>query len=724
MRVFMLCAFLVCSFRLFAQQPVDHWTALVNESSSWTYTIPSGSTSVNWKNPGFPTSGWSNGLASIGYGDGDDQSTIAAGTMSVYMRQTFTISDTSKIEEALLHVDYDDAFVAYLNGVEIARSNIGTVGVQPLFNDPAAGFHEGLLYQGMTPESFPLNKALLSTLLVNGTNVLAIEVHNESAGSSDFTALATFCVGVDDPLVHYQSIPTWFVAPLNFTSSNLPIVVINTLSQTIQDDPKITCDMGIIYNGTGIRNYMTDPFTDYNGKIGIEIRGSSSQMFPKKSYGVETRDALGFSNNVSLLGMPAENDWILYAPYTDKSLMRDVMVYQFGNDCGRYAPRTRFVELVINGEYMGVYVLEEKIKIDNGRVDIASLNPGDTLGDELTGGYILKIDKFTGGSDYFMSTYLSPTGSQIPFLYHDPEGLELHPLQQNYIQGFIQDFEDALFGPSFNDPVTGYRGYIHVGSFIDYFLANEFSRNVDGYRLSTYFYKDKNSNDSLLHIGPLWDFNLALGNADYCDGGLTTGWAYEFDLVCGGDGYQIPRWWYRLLEDTVFVNELKCRYLDLRSGILSDTYLMNQIDSMANVLDESQQRNYLKWPILGMYVWPNNYVGNSFQEEIDYLKNWVIQRMTWLDANMPGACPNLGLEDQQTFEFSIYPNPASDQVQIVLHQPAKKLSLFSISGELIIEEKVHSQQMQIDVSGLSNGVYFVVIQGDDAVSTLRFSVAH
>jgi hypothetical protein len=642
--------------------------------------------------------------------------------MSVYMRYDFTISDTSKIEEAILHVDYDDAFVAYLNGVEIARSNIGVVGVQPLFSDPASGFHEGLLYQGMTPENFPLNKALLSTLLVNGNNVLAIEVHNESSGSSDFTALATFCVGVDDPMVNYQSLPSWFVAPLNFSSSNLPIVVINTLSQTIQDDPKITCDMGIIYNGTGIRNYMTDPFNEYNGKIGIEIRGSSSQMFPKKSYGVETRDALGLSNNVSLLGMPSENDWILYAPYTDKTLMRDVMVYQFGNDCGRYAPNTRFVELVINGEYMGVYVLEEKIKIDNGRVDIASLNTGDTIGDELTGGYILKIDKFTGGSDYFLSTYLSPTGSQIPFLYHDPEGMELHPLQQNYIQGFMQDFEDALFGPSFNDPILGYRRYINVGSFIDYFLANEFSRNVDGYRLSTYFYKDKNSNDSLLHIGPLWDFNLALGNADYCDGGLTTGWAYEFDLVCGGDGYQIPQWWYRLLEDTVFANELKCRYLELRSGILSDAYLMNQMDSMANVLDESQQRNYLKWPILGTYVWPNNYIGTTFQEEMDYLKNWVSQRMSWLDANMPGNCPNLGWDELPQLDFSLFPNPASDDLQIVLNQPANKLSLFTISGDLIREESVLSQHMQIDISDLPNGLYFIVIQGDGCLGALRFSV--
>ena len=162
---------------------------------------------------------------------------------------------------------------------------------------------------------------------------------------------------------------------VSFTSSNLPIVVINTHGQQIPDDYKIIADMGIIYNGEGVRNNLTDPFNNYNGKIGIEIRGSSSQMFPKKQYAVETKDANGNDLDVSLLGFPPEEDWILYAPYNDKSLIRDVLVYKLANDMGRYASRSKFCELVLNGEYMGIYVLFEKIKRDANRVNIKKMEP-------------------------------------------------------------------------------------------------------------------------------------------------------------------------------------------------------------------------------------------------------------------------------------------------------------------------------------------------------------
>ena len=141
---------------------------------------------------------------------------------------------------------------------------------------------------------------------------------------------------------------------LQFTSSNLPIFVINTNGQTIIDDQKITVNLGVIYNGEGVRNNITDPFNHYNGKIGIEIRGSSTQMFPKKQYGVETRDANGNDLDVSLLGFPAESDWIFYAPYTDKSLMRNFLAYSLARTMGRYATRCKYFELIINNDYKGI----------------------------------------------------------------------------------------------------------------------------------------------------------------------------------------------------------------------------------------------------------------------------------------------------------------------------------------------------------------------------------
>ncbi|MEY2639706.1 MAG: hypothetical protein RIR90_1188, partial [Bacteroidota bacterium] len=109
------------------------------------------------------------------------------------------------------------------------------------------------------------------------------------------------------------------------SSSNLPIIVINTGGQTIPDDPKVMADMGIIYNGEGKRNAVTDLFNHYSGKVGIEIRGQSSQQFPMKSYSIELWDNSGKSVDKSLFGLPKESDWVLYAPYTDKTLMRNFL---------------------------------------------------------------------------------------------------------------------------------------------------------------------------------------------------------------------------------------------------------------------------------------------------------------------------------------------------------------------------------------------------------------
>lgn len=191
-----------------------------------------------------------------------------------------------------------------------------------------------------------------------------------------------------------------------FTSSNLPIVVINTNGQTILDEPKITVDIGIIDNGIGQRNNLTDPYNNYSGKAAIEIRGSSSQSFPKKQYGVELRDAAGNDVSAPLLGLPPEEDWVLFAPYNDKTLMRDVLAYKIARDQGRYAPRTRYCELVLNGQYQGIYVLIEKVKRDNNRVDVNKLDPDENSGNDLTGGYIIKIDKETGsGNGGWTSNY-------------------------------------------------------------------------------------------------------------------------------------------------------------------------------------------------------------------------------------------------------------------------------------------------------------------------------
>lgn len=417
--------------------------------------------------------------------------------------------------------------------------------------------------------------------------------------------------------------------------NRLPQVDINTNGGTIVDEPKIPAQMTITVNDV----------MDFSGKIGIEIRGRSSQMFPKKQYGLEIWDESNEGIDVSLLGFPEEEDWILYAPYSDKALLRNVLIYDLARDIGRYASRVRFVDVSINGSYNGVYVLMEKLKRDSNRIDLNKLKPEEISGEDLTGGYILKLDKADGPDDTYysdaaaiISTY-SPnnanTGQKIYFLYDTPKAEDIVTEQKDYITNFMRDFENVLAGNNFTDPSLGYSNYIDIDSFIDFFLLNELSNNVDGYRLSTWLTKDKNAK---LNMGPIWDFNLAFGNCNYCGGGDTNVWTYKFNSRCPGDFWQIPFWWDRLLQDPAFVNQLQTRWQELRVGAFSNGAIMTKIDSYVEMLTLAGgiQENFEKWPVLGQYVWPNNYIGNSYNDEIEYLKNWINARLSWLDNAIMG----------------------------------------------------------------------------------------
>jgi hypothetical protein len=517
--------------------------------------------------------------------------------------------------------------------------------------------------------------------------------------------------------------PAVFLAQVNFTSSNLPIVVINTNSQNIPDNPKIMVDMGIIFNGAGNRNYMTDPFNHYNGKVMIEQRGSSSQMFPKKSYGFETTDIFGNQIDTALLGMPTESDWILSANYSDKSLLNNVLAYYISENMGYYAARTRYVEVVLNGQYQGVYVLMEKIKRDKNRVKIAKLKPTENTGDNLTGGYILKIDKFTGnGGSFWTSPYppaVSPNGQTIRIQYEYPKPDSITSQQRTYIQQYVDSFETALSGSNFTNPQTGYKRYAKHYSFADYFLLNELSKNVDGYRISTYFFKDKYSKGGKLTMGPVWDYDIAWANANYCCGSSVTGWAYQFGNVCPNDGYQVPFWWGRLLQDPSFTEAVKCQWTYWRSNLLDTTKLFHYIDSMRIYLDESQARNFTRWPILGQYVWPNpNPIPQTYQEEIDELKNWLRNRIAWLDQNLPGTCTTLSQhqENYSDYSFAVYPNPNSGTFQVSFfgfESGTMRWEIIDASGRLVFREEkpFDAGNNEVLFSGetlsLPPGIYFL-----------------
>lgn len=510
------------------------------------------------------------------------------------------------------------------------------------------------------------------------------------------------------------------------TESDLPIVVIQTNGQEIPDDPKILADMGIIWNGDGNRNHVTDPFNHYNNKVGIERRGASSSMFPKKSYTIELRDEFGNGIDSSLLGFPAEEDFVLSGQYTDKTLMRGSLSFHLINKMGWYAPRTRPVELFINDEYRGIYILMEKPKRDSNRINISKLNTDELTGDDLTGGYIFKVDKVSSGDITWQSPYLPwPGGNPVNFIYDYPDP-DLMPTEQaTYLQNYVDSFETALIGPNFMDTAIGYRAYANINSCVDAFLIEEMTRNLDSYRCSFFLYKDKNSKGGKLVMAPIWDYDLTYGNADFCDAWKFTGWQYNFNYICGGDGWLNPFWFERMTQDSLFVQQTRCRWDELRGTIFSETYLDHWIDSSASVLQESQQWNFTTWPIIGTYVWPNYYIADSWQGEVDTLKWWIHQRLTWIDNNLGGSssnCSQAGIGELSGIsDPTVFPNPAAvfTDVSVFLQQPSTvSITLFNAHGVQTGSTKkypgsVGNNIFHLDLNELTPGLYLVYI--DDGV---------
>ncbi len=514
----------------------------------------------------------------------------------------------------------------------------------------------------------------------------------------------------------------------NFTHSDLPIVVIDTQGDTIPNDPKIQALMGIIDNGPGAVNQLSDPFNHYNGYIGIETRGNSSQQFPKKSYGLETWDSTGADINVPLLGMPSESDWVLLSNFSDKSLLNNALTFDIAQRMGRYAPRWRNVEVVLNGEYIGVYLLLEKIKRDGERVDIANLQPVDTLGDELTGGYILKIDWAQGQNSFAWASDYDPPGAgngqYIRFLLDEPSFP--HPAQAGYIQAYVDSFETALAAPDFTDPANGFRRYLDEGSAIDYFLSTEFAKNVDGYRQSTFLYKDKDSNGGELHCGPLWDFDLGYANADYCGGTDPAGWNFGFSTLCPMDQNLPPFWWGRFFEDETWTDSLRCRWESLRYTAFDTTRLNQWVDSTAATLSAAQLHNFATWRILGVRVWPNPQpVPETYAGEIQELKDWMHARWLWLDQNIPGTCDfsTPVSELNSPMEASAFPLPFQDRIHVRLPKGINLLtsSLVDLAGRSMLLRNVATAERPelVALTAIADGAYILRLSTDHGPMNLR-----
>lgn len=513
-----------------------------------------------------------------------------------------------------------------------------------------------------------------------------------------------------------------------FTSSLLPIVEINTNGNVIQDNAKVMADMKIRFNGLGVRNYMTDSPDAYNGKIGIEYRGNYSLSLPQKPYAFETWDVNGNTIDSSLLGMPAESDWVLLANYNDKSFARNILPFHLFDSMGHYATRTRLADVILNGEYQGIYLLGEKIKRGNERVDVNKLDPIEITGNDLTGGYILKIDYWDNTNSWQLShSPIGFPGLDIHMVYVYPKPDEIVIQQQTYIQNFIADYEDALYGSNFAHPNLGYRAFIDVPSFIDYFIVNEVCRNGDGFKKSRFFSKDKDKIDGTvkkLKAGPVWDF-------DWAEKDMWSGSEDGSQFIYGECDQDVnaPGWYIRLLQDTLFANELRCRYDDLRRSILKESYIDAKIDSVALAVNESQVWHYQTWGHMGSATGTPEVQAPSqtYAEEVQRLKDWFHRRLIWLDANMPGTlngCSMMGIQDLvNSNKITAYPNPFSSIITVEWTQGdlvGAQLAIRDGAGRMIKTQEItndsaYDKSLTItDLHDLSGGVYFIeIVKGDE-----------
>jgi hypothetical protein len=496
----------------------------------------------------------------------------------------------------------------------------------------------------------------------------------------------------------------------------------------ILDDPKVLADLYIINNGNGATNFVDQTTYEYTGKIGIEIRGNSSASLPtipKKQYGFETKNADGTSSiDVSLMGMPAKDDWILSAVMSDKALMRNVLTYQIAREMGQWASRTKYCEVIINDEYRGVFIFQEKIKRDKNRVDVEK--PGTVATDPaITGGYIFSVDDLDPGDKSWTTKYEPKPGNPYKYVYPKPE--DVTSAQRTYLQGYVGDFEDALHGDNFNDPANGFRKYADDHSFIDFFLINEFAKNNDAYRYSTYFYKKRNGK---IVAGPVWDFDRAYRNEATCNSALTSGYIYIGTNNC--DGRVVPWWWSRMLEDAKYKQDMICRYNALRQSTLSLQRLYQIIDSSAAVLNGgAQQRNFIRWNIMGKYVTriPKPYSA-TYAIEIETMKQWIKDRLEWLDNDLGPCTQNVqvnkikekpAVSPENTIN-NVYPSPFTDKLFVAMNISKAQhvdMQLVDMNGKVMYRKVAFlqqgSQNIQLDLKGkqMARGLYMLHVKGDN-----------
>jgi len=423
-------------------------------------------------------------------------------------------------------------------------------------------------------------------------------------------------------------------APHGGSSSILPVFMIDVGGTEVTQKSRVQGTLTVIEDHDGTLKDLSTRAVTTQSAIGIEIRGATSVVLPKKSYDIELQNDQGGDRKLPLVGLPSDSDWALHGCGNDGTCLRNALAYALGRELGRYAPRTRFIELFLDGRYRGVYLLVERIRRDNHRVDLPKPADEASKGD-ITGGYIFKLDLAEGGpGDRVLRDWVSSV-SQLVYSYHYPRFDQITPAQKAYLHNHVAAFETLMMSSRWNDPQRGYRAWIDVPSWVDFALIQELSNNLDAYLKSHYFQKWPESRGNKLALGPLWDFDNAFGGTAVRDGRRTDVWAHRMNRFGGEDvPYSPPGkvpfvsgYWERLWTDPGFHVDLRCRWQTLRGGPLQLQNMEAMIDGWAASLALAQPRDAEAWGK------PADY-----RQQVAELKAWLSERLMWMDANLPGTC--------------------------------------------------------------------------------------
>jgi hypothetical protein len=418
-------------------------------------------------------------------------------------------------------------------------------------------------------------------------------------------------------------------------TSNLPLVVIDGYGGGKPEDKDTYRDAAVLVFEPASGNASLSNPANVSTRAGYHVRGQSSASFPKTPYRVEFRDEADVDRDLTLLGMPSDADWAFISPYVDRAFIRDAFVYSLGRDMGLQAPRFAFVELYLNYDggplraehYQGIYLVVETIKNSPGRLDLAQLHEDDTVPEELSGGYIFKFDLAVAEEPIIECQGSPPAGGGFGMdsggtCWSDLEVVDPNPLnegQETWLQGYVQSLHDSLH----QEPLGSWADYADAPSFVDNFIVQEFSRNMDAYIRSAYFHKHR---DGKLLAGPLWDYNLTFDVGGSFNNRALEGWQYA---ERGGSN----DWFHLLAEDEAFMAQVRTRYRALRQGLLSDSAIDERIDDLSAPLAAAAERDFERWPIdevrSSFFSFPD---ATSWQGQLDAMRTWIPARLAWMDS--------------------------------------------------------------------------------------------